>query len=107
KSSGCMNKEYHELHARSAFSFLRGASGPEEIMTRAAALELPGVAIADRDGVYGSARAQARAAELGLRARVGAELTLEDGSVLPVLVKNRPGYQALCQLLTTAHLRSA
>lgn len=96
--------DYIELHARSAFSFLRGASLPEELMTRAAELEMPGLAITDRLGVYGSARAQYRAKELGLRAWVGAELAMDDGSVLPVLVQTRRGYQNLCRLLSAAHL---
>lgn len=96
---------YVELHARSAFSFLRGASHPEQLVERAAALEMGTLAICDRDGVYGSARAHAKAGELGMSARVGAELTLEDGCVIPVLVKNRRGYQNLCRLITEAKLR--
>jgi len=98
---------FTELHARSAFSFHRGSSSPEALMRRAAALALPGLAITDRDGVYGSARAHAEARDLGLRAIVGAEITLEDESVLPVLVRNRQGYQNLCRMLTTAKLRAA
>src|SRR6187402_687135 len=83
-----------ELHARSAFSFLRGASRPEDLMHRAAELGMTHLAITDRDGVYGSARAHYKAKELGMgkAAIVGAELTMEDDSVLPVLVKSRLGY---------------
>ena len=76
-------------------------------MRRAAELELPGVAITDRDGVYGSARAHHEGREQGLRAVVGAEVTLEDGMVLPLLVRTRAGYQNLCRMLTTAKLRAA
>ncbi|MDD5199477.1 MAG: error-prone DNA polymerase [Terrimicrobiaceae bacterium] len=94
-----------ELHARSAFSFLRGASAPEELGRRASELELPAIALCDRDGVYGSPRLHAVAKEHGLRAIVGTELTLEDGSVLPVLVRTRDGYRNLCRLLTIAKLR--
>ncbi len=97
---------YVELHARSAFSFLRGASHPEELAREAARLGLPGLALCDRDGVYGIPRLQAAAREVGIRALVGAELTLEDESVLPVLVETREGYRNLCQLLTEAKLRS-
>jgi error-prone DNA polymerase len=97
---------YIELHARSAFSFLRGASLPEELMAWAAELEMPGLAVTDRNGVYGSARAQYRAKELGLTAWVGAELAMDDGSVLPVLVQSRAGYQNLCRLLTQTHLHA-
>ncbi len=97
---------YVELHARSAFSFLRGASSPEEMVGRAAERGLAAVAVLDRDGVQGSARAQTKAAEVGVRALVGAAVTVDGGSVVPVLVKNRTGYQALCRLLTDAHLRA-
>ncbi len=97
---------YVELHARSAFSFLRGASTPERLAEKAGALGLPAVALCDRDGVYGAARLFGRANEAGIKAIVGAELTMEDQTVLPVLVESRKGYQNLCQLLTRAHLRS-
>ncbi len=97
--------DYVELHARSACSFLRGASHPEVLVARAAELGIGTLAVCDRDGVYGSARVHARARESGLRAIVGAELTLDDGSVLPVLVESREGYRNLCQLITRAKLR--
>ncbi len=96
-----------ELHARSAFSFLRGASSPEDMVARAAELGMPGLVLTDRDGVYGSARAHHRARELGLRAWVGCELTLTCGCALPVLVKTREGYQNLCRMLTRSKLGSA
>ena len=102
-----MKPTYSELHARSAFSFLRGSSSPEELVTRAAELGMGHIALTDRGGVQGSARAHAKARELGLRAIVGSELTLEDGSVLPVLVESRLGYQNLCRLLTRSNLRAA
>jgi error-prone DNA polymerase len=97
---------YVELHARSAFSFLRGASTPEQLAGQAAELGLPAIAVCDRNGVYGSARLFGKAKEAGIKAIVGAELVMEDNSVLPVLVQSRTGYQNLCQLLTHAHLRS-
>lgn len=99
--------DYIELHARSAFNFLRGASQPEALAEAAAEAGLPGLAVCDRDGVYGAPRVYKAAREQGLRAIVGAELTLEDGSALPVLVETRQGYQNLCQLITKAQLRSA
>ena len=98
--------DYIELHCRSAFSFLRGASTPEQLAERAAQLRLPAAALCDRDGVYGAPRFFGRARELGIRPIVGAELTMEDGIVLPVLVQSRTGYENLCQLLTRAHLRN-
>ncbi len=98
---------YVELHACSAFSFLRGASFPEHLADTAAALEMPSAALLDRNGVYGAQRFSATAREKGVRPITGCELTMEDGSVLPVLVKDKVGYAHLCSLLTEAHLRSA
>ncbi len=97
---------YVEFHCRTAFSFLRGGSRPEELIALAAKNDLSTVAVCDRDGVYGSPLFSAEAKEKGIRPIVGAEITLEDESVLPVLVQSRQGYQNLCQLLTRAHLRA-
>jgi error-prone DNA polymerase len=97
---------YVELHACSAFNFLRGASFPEQLADVAAELEMPALAVLDRNGVYGSQRFSVAAREQGVRPIVGSELTMEDGSVLPVLVENKTGYANLCSLLTQAHLRS-
>ena len=98
--------EYVELHARSAFSFLRGASEPEELAAAAARLEMPAMALLDRDGVYGSPRFHMAAKKLGLRAHIGAEVTCADGAVYPLLAENRAGYQNLCRLITRAKLRA-
>lgn len=98
---------YVELHARSGFSFLRAGSLPEALSERAAELGQEALAVCDRMGVYGSPRLAGMARETGVRAIHGAELWMDDGSVLPVLVENRQGYQNLCELLTQAHLRSA
>lgn len=95
---------YIELHARSAFSFLRGATNPEDLVEAACALGLPATALVDRDGVPGAPRFFGLARERGLRARVGAEITMEDGSVVPLLATSRVGYQNLCQLITEAKL---
>ncbi|MEO6874450.1 MAG: PHP domain-containing protein, partial [Opitutaceae bacterium] len=100
-----MADDYVELHASSAFSFLRGASPPEQLAQEAARLGLPALAILDRDGVYSAPRLYASAREAGLRPIVGAELTMEDGSVVPLLVANRRGYQNLCQLISRAKLQ--
>src|SRR3954452_10805611 len=97
---------YVELHACSAFSFLRGASFPEHIAEGAAALEMPAIALLDRNGVYGSQRFSVAAREKNVRPITGAELSMEDGSVLPVLVATKDGYANLCSMLTAAHLRS-
>jgi error-prone DNA polymerase len=97
---------YVELHANSAFSFLRGASFPEQLAQVAAELEMPALGLLDRHGVYGSQRFSVAAREQKVRPIIGAELTMEDGSVLPLLVASRLGYANLCSLLTQAHLRS-
>jgi error-prone DNA polymerase len=97
---------YCELHSCSAFSFLRGGSFPEQLAEVAADLEMPAIALCDRNGVYGAQRFSVAAREDGVRPIIGAELSMEDGAVLPVLVKNRTGYKNLCELLTQAHLRS-
>ena len=67
---------YIELHAASAFSFLQGASLPETLVDRAAALGYPALALLDRDGVYGAPRFHRAAKTVGMRAIVGAELTM-------------------------------
>ena len=101
-----MNKSYVELHACSAFSFLRGGSFPEHLAEVAAELEMPAMALLDRNGVYGAQRFSVAAREHGVRPIIGCELSMEDGGILPVLVKDRTGYKNLCELLTQAHLRS-
>ena len=98
---------YSELHACSAFSFLRGGSFPEQLAEVAAGLEIPALALLDRNGVYGAQRFSVAAREQNIRPLIGSELTMEDGTLLPVLVANRSGYQHLCELLTQAHLRSS
>src|SRR4051795_1638681 len=97
---------YCELHCCSAFSFLRGGSFPEQLAEVAADLEMPAIALLDRNGVYGAQRFSVAARERGVRPIIGAALSMEDGSALPVLVENRAGYKNLCELLTQAHLRS-
>ena len=96
-----------ELHARSAFSFLRGASLPEEYAERAAKLEIPAMALLDRDGVYGSPRFFAAMKKHNLRGHTGAEVLCTDGSYYPLLAKSRTGYQNLCRLITRTKLRTA
>jgi error-prone DNA polymerase len=70
---------YIELHAASAFSFLQGASLPEAIVERAAALGYPAIALLDRDGVYGAPRFHKAATAAGIRPIIGAELTVRAG----------------------------
>ena len=97
---------YVELHARSAFSFLRGGSAPEALVTEAARLQLSQLALCDRDGVYGAVRLHMKAKDEGLHALVGCEVTLDDGAVVPLLAATQAGYRRLGALLTTANLRA-
>ena len=97
---------YIELHACSAFSFFRGGSFPEQLAKVAAELEMPAIALCDRNGVYGAQRFSVAAREHNVRPIIGCELSMEDGSILPVLVENHAGYNNLCELLTQAHLRN-
>ncbi len=72
-----MSERYVEFHARSAFSFLEGASMPEAMTEQAANLGLPGLAILDRDGLYGSPRLYTTALKHGLRSHIGAEVSVD------------------------------
>ncbi|TAK10536.1 MAG: DNA polymerase III subunit alpha [Acidobacteria bacterium] len=102
-----------ELHTSSAFSFLRGASLPDALIARAAALGYPALALIDADGVYGAPQFYRAAKKAGLKAIVGAELTMgETGRPerdwrLPVLVSSAEGYRNLCRAITRVKLRAA
>src|ERR1044072_6091986 len=72
-----MTEQYIELHARSAFSFLRGAATPEELVAVCAELNMPAMALLDNDGVYGAARFHLAAQKVGkVKAHIGAEITV-------------------------------
>jgi len=124
--------QYVELHAASAFSFLRGASLPEDLADRTAELGLPAAALVDVNGVYGAPRFYQAAKQAGIKALVGAEVVLDTAEPPPplrrgplglvpdppppseqvpqspprvtVLVESRAGYKNLCRLLTAAAL---
>jgi error-prone DNA polymerase len=94
---------YVELHAHSSYSFLDGASLPEELAVQAAELGYPALAVTDHDGVYGSLEFAHAAKHFGVRPITGAELTLADRSHVTLLVETQRGYSNLCRLLTAAH----
>ena len=98
---------YIELHARSAFSFLEGASSPEELACACAALGMHSMALLDRDGLYGAPQFYLAANKLGVRAHIGAEVTCVDGWRYPLLVTSSGGYKNLCRLITRMKLRAA
>jgi error-prone DNA polymerase len=97
---------YVELHARSAFSFLEGASSPEELAKICAERGMPAMALLDRDGVYGAPRFHMAAKKLSIRAHIGAEVTSAAGWRYPLLVESREGYRNLCRLITRMKLRA-
>src|SRR4051795_2749256 len=94
---------YVELHAHSSYSFLDGASLPEELAVQAAELGYPALALTDHDGLYGSLEFAHAAKHFGVRPITGAEVTLADGSHVTLLVETQQGYSNLCRLLTAAH----
>src|SRR5216683_1259477 len=111
-----MTPPYVELRARSAFSFLEGATAPEDLVECAAGLGYDAIALGDRDGLYGAPRFYQSAVTAGLKAIVGAELTLDDESFglansptpsrLYVLVPDRQRYKNLCRMITASKLRT-
>jgi error-prone DNA polymerase len=96
---------YVELHARSAFSFLRGACPPEEFAVACSLFQQHAMALLDVDGVYGSPRFHMAAQTAGIVAHIGAEVSCTDGGRYPLLARNRKGYQNLCRLITQTKLR--
>jgi error-prone DNA polymerase len=100
------NVPYIELHAHSSYSFLDGASLPEELAVRAAELGYPALALTDHDGVYGSLEFAHAAKHFGVRPITGAELTLADRSHVTILVETAKGYANLCRLITAAHAQT-
>ena len=120
---------YVELHARSAFSFLSGAATPEELIAACSELNMPAMALLDNDGIYGAARFHLAAQKVGVKAHIGAEIQVSDFRcqvsdskpestarnskfqipnstfTLPLLIRNRTGYQNLCRLITLMKMR--
>jgi len=97
-----MPAAYVELRCRSAFSFLDGASLPEDLVAAAVGQDMDALAIGDRDGVYGAPRFFAAARRAGIQPIVGADVTLAEGPPLLLLVESRRGYQNLCRLISLA-----
>ncbi len=107
---------YAELHCASGFSFLEGASQPEDLVAEAKRLEYKAVALTDRDSVSGAPRFFKAATDAGIKPIFGAEITLQQSGLkrhtansaldrrVTVLVESQRGYQNLCQLLTRMNL---
>ena len=98
------HSDYVELHCHSNYSMLDGASHPEDLVARARELGMEALAITDHDGLYGAVRFWQVALQEGIRAIVGAEVTLEGGSHLTLLARDRQGYANLCRLISAAQL---
>src|SRR5215813_11340335 len=101
-----LSATYVELHASSAFSFLEGASLPEEFADVCAHYQMPAMALLDRDGFYGSPRFHLAAKKAGIQAHIGAEVTSTRGIRYALLAETREGYQNLCRLMTRMKLRA-
>src|SRR6267378_3415415 len=95
---------YAELHCLSNFTFLRGASHPEELVSRAAVLAYSALALTDECSFAGAARAHVAAKDIGLRLIIGSEIRLKDGPKLVFLATNREGYGQLSQLITRGRI---
>ncbi len=102
-----LNRGYAELHSWSNFTFLEGASHPEELVERAGEIGLHALALTDRDGLYGSVRFASAARQAGVHAIIGSELTFEDKTRAVVLVENAQGYANCCELISTAQMRGS
>lgn len=98
--------DFFELHARSAFSFLSSGSQPQSMAQRAADLGMAGAALIDRDTVAGAVRFHFEAKKLGIKPIIGSEITMENGSLLPLVPMTLKGYQNLSRLITTIKLRA-
>lgn len=96
--------DYVELHCHSNFSFLDGASHPEDLIKRAKALNMKALALTDHNGLYAQPTFFKLCREEGIKPIVGAELTINGGFHITLLVKDRKGYSNLCRLITKAHL---
>src|SRR5213082_859797 len=117
-SSGSMTSAYAELHCHSNYSFLEGASHPDELVARARDLEMPALAITDRNGFYGAVKFFGAAQRAGIQPIIGTELTIDDGTRPPkdrvdydrwgdrllLLVEDKLGYTSLCRLISMAQM---
>src|SRR5437764_1072521 len=116
-----MTSAYAELHCHSNYSFLEGASHPDELVARARDLEMPALAITDRNGFYGAVKFFGAAQRAGIQPIIGTELTIDDGTRPPkdrvdydrwgdrllLLVEDKLGYTSLCRVISMAQMPHA
>src|SRR5271170_5829714 len=98
--------KFVDFHTRSAFSFLEGASLPEDLVHQAKYMGHAALSLMDRDNLCGAPRFYMAAKKIGAKAHLGAEITGADGDFYPLLAENRTGYQNLCRLITSMKLRA-
>src|ERR1700736_3411250 len=117
-SSASMTSAYAELHCHSNYSFLEGASHPDELLARARDLEMPALAITDRNGLYGAVKFFGAAERAGIKPIIGTVLTIDDGTTPPkdrvdydrwgerllLLAEDKVGYSNLCRLISMAQM---
>lgn len=99
--------DYVELHCHSYYSLLDGASSPEALISQAAALGLPALALTDHDALYGAVAFVEAARKAGIHPILGAELTLSGGTHLTLLVADESGWGNLCRLISLARHNAA
>jgi len=97
---------YVPLWCKSNFSFLEGASHPDELVETCSLLGGSAIALTDRDGVYGVVHAHRKAVELGVHLIIGSEISVDDGTRIVLLCADRGGYANLCRLVSRGRLRS-
>src|SRR5499425_2449662 len=107
---GHVRLRYAELHARSAFTFLEGASLPEALVFACGQNQIPAMALLDRNGFYGSPRFHSAAQQEKIKAHIGVELSVADtpradAPNYPLLCASQAGYKNLCRLITKTKLR--
>src|SRR3954468_12321750 len=98
--------DYVELHCHSYYSLLDGVSSPEALVARAADLGMDALALTDHDAVYGAVPFVRAAAARGMQPILGAEMTVETGQHLTLLVENEHGWRNLCLLISRARMRA-
>jgi error-prone DNA polymerase len=101
------SQTYAPLWCKSNFSFLEGASHPDDLVEECHRLGIETLALTDRDGLYGAVRAHLKARELGVKLVLGSEVSVDDGTTVVLLAMDRAGYGSLCRLVTKGRLRSA
>ena len=103
----CISPQYAELHCLSNYTFLRGASHPEELVQKAKALGYHAIAITDECSMAGAVKAHVAAKSHQIKLLIGSEFYLLDDIKLVLLAKTRQGYGEICHLISLGRRRAA